>query len=796
MPGFRLLAAVLIGAVLGSSVPMNLPGAFAQAPEAPAPADGAQGAAGRSGSKVTGPPATPRPPAAEGPRVSDAVSGADRVVAASAGVRCVVSPAPVLVVPRSPAPEPPVMVRQTRGAAPDQAAPAGGDRMAPGLPQLDVQARAGTDQPAAAPAAVTTPPVVRHPEQEPLSRIEEAFQAAPLGVALAGSLRQFGYSAFSANVSTFAPVDDIPVGPDYVLGPGDDLTIHIWGSVDSTIVRTVDRNGRIVLPRVGDLRVWGLPFSEAERLIREQLARYFLGFQTSVTMGRLRTIRVHVVGEVCQPGVYTLSSLSTLTNALYAAGGPTRLGSLRNVWLFRNHQAVGALDLYDFLLRGDRSRDYRLESGDTVFVPTVGDVVAVAGEVKRPAVYEFRGTLRVAELLEMAGGVTPSAYLRRVQIVRAEPSAERVVIDVDLTRWSLAGDAAATPFVRSGDLVLIHRSDPRIYNVVKVAGAVKYPGSYELKPMMRLSELLPPDRLLPEAFPDRVEVARRREDLSLEILAVNLRRAWAGEPDQDVLLRPLDEVTVRTELRPVRQVTLGGQLVRPGVYPITEGERLSSVLERAGGFTDKAYLRGAVFTREALRRLEREQLEAFLKLQEQRILAAAGTQVVGGDKDEAALSAQTLQARRDLLRALASRVVLGRMVIRLDTPERLRGTEDDIILMDGDTLDVPEPPASVLVLGAVRNPTSVLYQRGAGLEYYLNRVGGLSREADRKEIHVVKADGSAVTSFVKVREIEPGDTIVVPPKEETKVRALPTIRDVMQIIGSSLLSLAALAALL
>src|SRR4029450_10753796 len=236
-------------------------------------------------------------------------------------------------------------------------------------------------------------------------------------------LRQYGYSMFAGNVSTFAPVDDIPVGPDYVLGPGDDVTINVWGALDSTLVRTVDRNGRIVLPKVGDLRIWGLTFSQADRLIRDELARFFRGFQTSVTMGRLRTVSVHVVGEVCQPGVYTLSSLATVTNALYSAGGPTKLGSLREVRLLRGNVQVARIDLYDFLQRGDRTRDYRLESGDTVFVPTIGDVVAVSGEVKRPAIYEIRSGTRLAAVVHLAGGVTPISYLKRVQIVRALPNA-------------------------------------------------------------------------------------------------------------------------------------------------------------------------------------------------------------------------------------------------------------------------------------------------------------------------------------------------------------------------------------
>jgi polysaccharide biosynthesis/export protein len=626
-------------------------------------------------------------------------------------------------------------------------------------------------------------------QQRPLST--EQTYLGPFGM----PLRQYGYSMFAGNVSTFAPVDDIPVGPDYVLGPGDDVTINVWGALDSTLVRTVDRNGRIVLPKVGDLRIWGLTFSQADRLIRDELARFFRGFQTSVTMGRLRTVSVHVVGEVCQPGVYTLSSLATVTNALYSAGGPTKLGSLREVRLLRGNVQVARIDLYDFLQRGDRTRDYRLESGDTVFVPTIGDVVAVSGEVKRPAIYEIASRTRLSDVVTLSGGVTPTSYLKRVQIVRALPNAERATLDVDLTSFYLKGDEASNPPINAGDLILIHRSDPRVYNVVKVEGAVRYPGAYELKPMMRIGQLLPADKLLPEAYTERVEVARRRPDLSMEVLPVDLKKAWAGDPSQDLLLKPLDEITVRTELKAARTIELSGQVVRPGVYTISNGEKLSSVLERAGGFTDRAFLKGSLFTRASLRKTEQEQLDAFLKIQEQRMLAAASTVVVGADKEEVASQQQQLQARREMLRLLASKVVVGRMVVHLDTPDKLKGTEKDVVLLDGDTLSVPEPPQSVLVIGAVRNSTSVQYKEGAGIDYYIDRVGGFSREADKKEAHLVKADGSAISSFTNVRTIEPGDVVVVPPKEEEKIRALSTIRDIATIVGAALLGVAALVAI-
>ena len=661
------------------------------------------------------------------------------------------------------------------------------------LDPVRVQQIGSLQQPSAQ-FASQSPPAPQHAALVQRQGASDQTSQAYLGP-FGAPLRQYGYSMFAANVSTFAPVDDIPVGPDYVLGPGDDLTINVWGAVDSTLVRTVDRNGRIVLPKVGDLRIWGLTFSQADRLIRDELSRYFRGFQTSVTMGRLRTVSVHVVGEVCQPGAYTLSSLATVTNALYAAGGPTKLGSLREVRLLRSNVQVARVDLYDFLQRGDRTRDYRLESGDTIFVPTVGDVVAVAGEVKRPAIYEVQTGTRLADVVTLAGGVTPTSYIKRVQIVRALPNAERATLDVDLTAHYLKGDEASNPLINAGDLVLIHPADPRVYNIVKVEGAVRYPGAYELKPMMRIGQLLPADKLLPEAYAGRVEVARRRPDLTMEVLAVDLKKAWSGDQSQDLLLKPLDEVTVRTELKAARAIVLTGQVVRPGVYTVAEGEKLSSVLERAGGFTDRAFLKGAAYTRASLRKIEQEQLDAFLKTQEQRMLASASAVVVGAEKEDVAAQQQALQARREALRLLASKVVVGRMVVHLDQPDRLKGTDDDVLLMDGDTLNVPEPPDSVLVIGAVRSSTSVKYKEGAGVDYYINRVGGYAKEADKKEAHIVKADGSAIASFTNIRTVEPGDTVIVPPKEEDKIRTLPTVRDIVQTIGAALLGVAALAVL-
>ncbi|MCZ6623357.1 MAG: SLBB domain-containing protein [Deltaproteobacteria bacterium] len=633
----------------------------------------------------------------------------------------------------------------------------------------------------------------------PLSAIEVGYQQLPNFVGESNKeLRQYGYSLFASPISTFAPVTDVPVGPDYILGPGDDMIINVWGAMQSAVVQTVDRNGQIILPSVGPVRVWGLTFSQAEQLIRKQLSRSYRGFHASVTMGRLRAIRVYVVGEVCQPGSFTLSSLSTVTNALFAAGGPLKMGSLRNVQLKRNHHDVGVVDFYDFLLRGDKTRDFRLESGDTIFIPPIGPIAAIAGEIKRPAIYELKGPTRVNDLIEMAGGLTPLSYLKRVQVIRAKPNAEREVIDLDLTSHQGNGGSPVNIELRNGDLVRIYPIDPRVYNTVSVSGAVKHPGEYELKPGMRLSQILPREGTLPEAYLDRVEIARLTDDLTTEVIQVNLKQAWTGDQSQDISLRRRDRITVRSEYRSPWTVTLTGEVKRPGTYTAYHGERLSSVLKRAGGFTDKAFLKGAVFTRESVRQVEEKKLKDFVRDHEQRLLSEASQLTLASTgvsiEDVTAQQAVLIQ-RREQLKMLASKVTLGRVVFQLDELDTFTGSSHDLLLADGDSLKVPQRPATVLVMGSVRNPTGILHQEGMDIQYYLNRAGGLSPEADQKGIYMLKTDGSAITGFMKLRDIEEGDVIVVPPSTEGKTLWLPLIKDLATIAGQVAIGLAGLAAI-
>ncbi len=612
-------------------------------------------------------------------------------------------------------------------------------------------------------------------QPEALSSIESAFQDISLAHSPADggtplmALHQFGYSIFNRNVSTFAPIDNVPVGSDYVLGPGDELRITIWGSLENTYVQTVDHYGRIYLPTIGPVRVWGLNFSQAEKLILAHLSRYYKDFQSSVTMGHLRTIRVYIVGEVAQPGAYNISALSTITNALFAAGGPNKTGSLRNIQLKRNQHMVEYFDFYDFLLHGDKSRDLRLEAGDVIFVPPIGSIAGIMGKIKRSAIYELKEPIRINDLITMAGGLTPQSYLKRVQIIRTKPNAEREVIDLDLTHAEKDGTTPKGIELQNGDLVIIYPTDPRIYNTFSLNGSVKYPGEYEVKPGITIRQVLPPESLLPEAYLENVEHA------------------------QDIFIQPHDLITVRSEFKAPESITLTGEFKRPGTYTIQPGERLSSVIRRAGNFTNMAYLKGAVFTRKAVQVREKEMLDQFVKQYEESLLAE-GQALLSYSAENRSIRELEIAQRRQQLKLIASRVTLGRIVIHLDTIEKFEGSQNDLILQDGDILTIPREPVEVMVLGSVRNPTSFVYKNGKNIQYYLNRGGGFSKAADKKEIYLLKADGSALIGFLKLRNIGPGDAIIVPPKIE--IRDWTWIRDIATIAGQTALTFAALSILL
>jgi protein involved in polysaccharide export with SLBB domain len=295
----------------------------------------------------------------------------------------------------------------------------------------------------------------------------------------------FGHDLFRGVPSTFAPVDQVPVTSDYTIGPGDELLIRIWGQVSFNNRLTVDRTGSIYLPQVGAVHVAGLSYGELESHLRSEVGRVFRNFELTVNLGQLRSIQVFVVGQVRHPGNYTVSSFSTLINAIFAAGGLQARGSFRHILLKRQGKTVSDFDFYDLLLQGDKTRDSRLQSGDVIFVPPVGPQIGVAGSVRNPAIYELRGATSLDQILQMAGGLSTTASSSRLSLERIDEHRDRQVMLLTL-------DAAGrdTP-LQDGDVVRIVPLSARYEKSVTIRGNLANPGRFEWHPGMRLSELIP-----------------------------------------------------------------------------------------------------------------------------------------------------------------------------------------------------------------------------------------------------------------------------------------------------------------
>ncbi len=295
----------------------------------------------------------------------------------------------------------------------------------------------------------------------------------------------YGASLFDRVPSTFAPIDRIPVTADYVIGPGDELLIRAWGQIDLEAKLIVDRDGEVYLPKVGALQVAGLKYPQLQGYCKTAVGRVFRNFDLSVSLGQLRSIQVFVVGQARRPGSYTVSSLSTLVNTLFASGGPSPSGSMRHIQLKRQNRVVSEFDFYDLLLEGDQSKDARLLPGDVLYIAPVGPLIAVAGSVNVPGIYELRGRASLADALEMAGGLATTADGQKVVVERIDKRATRQVEEFPLDEKGLQRE------LKDGDVVRVFSLSPRFENAVILRGNVSRPGRYEWHPGMRIRDLIP-----------------------------------------------------------------------------------------------------------------------------------------------------------------------------------------------------------------------------------------------------------------------------------------------------------------
>ena len=756
-------------------------------------------------------------------------------------------------------------------------------------------------------------PVPNTPEEEREKARDEKQEEQKIA-AKNGGLKPFGYDLFRGSPTTFAPVTEIPIPSEYTLGPGDVLRIQLWGKENKSLELPISRDGTISFPQSGPMSVAGMSFDEARQQIRKQVSEQYIGVQASVSLGELRSMRVFVLGEARNPGSYSVSSLSTITNALYVSGGIKQTGSLRNLQLKRNGKLVGTLDLYDLLLRGDSSHDNRLQPGDVIFIPPVGKRAGIEGEVYRPALYELRNENTLADLVRMAGGLTPQAYPQRINIERTSEDFLRIIAEADYTVAEgknariQAGDRANIPSIsditgqyieisgaatRAGrfawmpgmrvssviknldadltpvadkryaaivrtdektdtisvlnlrlrkaiqnpgsafDLPLEEKDQLLIFSdagkveggeegreftreslfepvlrrlksqatpsspqkTIRITGPVRYPGEYPLPASGQLSDaIFVAGGLRDSASLFNAEVARYTTDKNgigkTDILNVSLADAMAG--NGNLALQSRDRILIKSipEFAKTSTIELKGEVRYPGEYTFRDGETLKEVIERAGGLTDNAFPKGAVFTRAKLRELEAQRLrEAEGRLQGDLLGVQLEGDSFGGQ------NAQRVDEVKGLLEDVQSSRPVGRMVI--DLPQVLADTGyQSIRLQDGDTLIVPTIPQAVSVFGEVQFPTSHLYTAGLTVDDYLERSGGPTRQADESRVYVVKADGSVMLPEKsrwfgsRSQQLAPGDTVIVP-IDVDRLNQLELWTNVSQIVYQMALGAAA-----
>jgi protein involved in polysaccharide export with SLBB domain len=410
-------------------------------------------------------------------------------------------------------------------------------------------------------------------------------------------LERFGEDIFQNGTGNLDQLPmDLPAGPEYVVGPGDGLTINLSGGISQRLQRTVDREGRVVLPEVGAVEVSGHNLGDVQHIVSTVLRAQFRQVDADVSLSRIRTVRVYVVGDVERPGAYDVSSLSTPLNALYIAGGPTSAGSLRILKHYRGRQLIETVDLYDLLLHGVRGDMQRLEAGDTLEVPPLSGLVTIEGMVRRPAVYELNGEKSLAEVLQLAGGVLPSGTLRHVDVERVESHESRTMLRLDIPETNNQEQVtqALEDFkIQDGDKVKITPILPYADKTVYLDGYVSRPGKFAYTEGMKVTDLIKSYKdLLPEPSTSHAEIIRLTQpDYTPVVLAFNLGDALAGK-DQDLGLKPFDTIRVfsKYDFEDPPVITISGEVRDPGDHLTNGTPHLRDAIFLAGGTTPDALL--------------------------------------------------------------------------------------------------------------------------------------------------------------------------------------------------------------
>ena len=634
---------------------------------------------------------------------------------------------------------------------------------------------------------------------------------------------------------TFVPLKNVPVGSDYILGPGDQLLINLWGSVQQDFTIDIDAEGAVMLPKIGKVTVAGMSLGRATQMITTLFERNFANFYLDITLGRLKTIEVYVLGDVTLPGRYNLSSLSTVLYALYSAGGPTKLGSLRSIQLIRDQHVYKIVDLYDLLLYGDKSSDIALKRGDTIFIPKVGETVAIQGEVKTPAIYEISDKTSLFDLVSMAGKYTRNTYIKEINLIRREPQSDS--FQLKTLSYKNADDfssQAKKVMVQEGDIIDLKAIDSKIFNWVAVTGSVKFRDRYDYKRAQNLDELIH----LAGGIKDPtylIEISRTNN--------MGIQEAQVVQADssnwKSVILQPFDMVNVYSmfDLASIRNVKVFGAVKNTGEYRYAEGMTAAQLILKAGGLVPSSDItkvhivqpgpdgKMKVSTLDMNDQLQVPLLpDAQVYVEEKSIQNIAGSVTVKGEVSIAGVFpiyenetftsfikriggfnvrayipgialyrqyrdgqqfvdlSQETGISSSYMQAIVKLSNYNRLRVDFDRLYRYHEFEDAVVLKDNDVIDVPDMPTEIKVVGGVYNQGSFLYKEGEPLSYYLSRAGNFRRDADGSEMFVAHIDGTVSRTSDQGFLIKRGDSLIIPIHEVKETDWLKTLLDWSQVV--------------
>ena len=658
----------------------------------------------------------------------------------------------------------------------------------------------------------------------------------------------FGRNIFNSRNLTFAPSQNLPTPVNYKLAAGDEVIVDIWGSNQMTYREYISPEGSINIPNLGPIYLNGMSISEAEKYLKKELNKIHAGIdgenptsEMKLTLGQIRTIQVNIMGEVTMPGTYNISSFSNIFHALYRAGGIGKLGSLRNIYLMRNGKKIANVDVYDFILKGKTMDTTRLQEGDVIIVPPYEMLVDIQGNVKRPMFYEMKNGETVKTLIEYAGNFTGDAYTKNVRITRQNGREYQIytVDDIDYSVFKLM----------DGDVLNISAMLDRFANRLEIKGAVYRPGVYQFSGQLNTVKLLveKAEGVMGDAFLGRAVLHREREDLTKEVIQVDLKNILNGTKP-DIALQRNDVLYIPSihDLQDIGTISVFGEVARPGDFPFAENTTLEDIIIQAGGLKESASsVRvdvsrriknskgtqvsseiGQMFTfalkdgfvvdgeqgfklqpydQIFVRRSPSYQTQINVSVNGEVLYAGtyALTQktervssliekaggvtpyaYVKGAKISRRINAEErrrMQTVLDMARTAdekdsinVSKLELGDIYyVGIDLEKALKnpGSDADIVLREGDQLIVPEYNNTVRISGEVMYPNTVSYVKGKSLGYYIEQAGDYGERAKKKRAYIVYMNGQVKkASKYKSNLIEPGCEIIVPTKEKNEFR--------------------------